>query len=747
MACEPASDVMASHRRIVWLVPIVTFLALIGAIIPIPVQVPADGHEYLATVASLIATHNLTFEREDMIESARLASPETFFVDKEVGPNTRINPWNGKRVWGSHSIYMAFAALPFVLLFGAKGFLVLNALCFALMMWFLYRHFADCNKPAMAVSVSVFCLVLSGALNYVFWINSEMLIMAMLFGALYHGLRFHMYRAMVFLGIASAIKEPLVVLFFLLALWHFVNHRSLRTIVLMGVVYLVTLLPHLSYNFFVLGCFGVFRFGTQPGSIGGVSKSGAGILRFVTWLRVWTFWCGPGTGMIWFYPAIFWCLCRTRFPRWMTAATLLAAVMVSVICLVPDNLISTGAGIRYNALVFPLVLFLGGTWRSLRLDWILMGATAFFGGPLLMDSIENTRTPEGVFHRPYPSMIPAQHWGAPLYPELLYHVGFRLPRGTVSDYLDDQLYVRNNILQVMIREVDPGEAIFTMLPVVEAPPHTVRYGLVHGPQQTKELRGGQMSTLTIPMSSEDFVDVAYPEWRRTGKHAAPTARFKFKFSHLDVISDIAELRWQRRYHGGGYKFLHQVGPRLLNVFPSRDWILRTISVEELEDNLDQPAQALLTSDTPDVRIEWDSEDKTEGSASVRIVFPSQVQPGNTQVFTKDFIDVGHPLKGGLQEVEAGGFFRLESLQQQSHAKGSLRVGVFVDTFDANAVPLQRAWLVRPREDFGPTWRYFLGRASLPQGAVFARVGFLVKNGVGALKVDGLVISWYQTPWQ
>ena len=742
MTCEPTSDSIKSQKIILWILPVFTFLMLVGAIIPMPVQVPADGHEYLGTVASLIATHNLTFEREDMLESARLVSPETFVVDGEFGMNTQINPLNGKRMWGLHSVYTAFVALPFVLLFGAKGFLVLNALCFALMMYFLYCHFCDHNGPVVALGLAVFCLVLSGAPNYVFWINSETLMMAMIFGALYYGLRFQMYRAMVFLGIASAIKMPLIILFPLFALWHLINYRSLRVILIMTVIYISTLAPHTLYELIELGRFGLIP--VQRPLSGPVSISG----EFSTWLRMWTFWVGAGTGIIWFYPALFWCLYRTRFPWWMTAATATIAVIISIACMSPINYISTGAGIRYNTLVFPLFLFLGGRWRSGRLDWILMAVAAFLGGPLIMDAIQNTRTPEGVFNRAYPSMIPAQQWGTPLYPELLFHVGCRLPRGAVSDYLDNQLYVRNHTVQVMIREAEPGEAIVAMLPVAEAPPHTVRYGHVYGPKQTKEIRGGQMSVVTIPMTSEDFVEVGYQEWQGRQKRTGATARLRFDFSQMDLASNNAQLHWQVRYHGGISKFLHQVGPRLLNVFPSRQWILRTVSVEALEDNLDQPADTLLTSVPSDgVSIQWDTDDKVEGSAAVAITIPENMKGMSTEIFTADFIDLGQPFKKDLCELEVGGFLQLGALRRHLPAPKGLAVGVFVDSFNASGALLQRAWIARLEGNPSTSWQYFNEKASLPKGSVSARVEVLVENGVGTFKIDGLMISWYQTPWQ
>ena len=147
---------------------IVVFLALMGVIAALPVQLPCDGHEYLAAVASIIETHNLKSEREDILAAARLVSSETFLLDTPYDYNTKKNPWTGEKMWGSHSIYVSFIALTFVLLFKAKGFLVLNALCLVGILWILHRHFSDSNTQPVALALALACVLLSGVPSYVF---------------------------------------------------------------------------------------------------------------------------------------------------------------------------------------------------------------------------------------------------------------------------------------------------------------------------------------------------------------------------------------------------------------------------------------------------------------------------------------------------------------------------------------------------------------------------------------------------
>jgi hypothetical protein len=731
--------------RTILTVLLFVFLALLGIIVAIPVQLPCDGHEYLCTVTSLIATHNLSFEQEDIRAAARLVSPETFLVDLPQGQNTKINPWSGKRVWGSHTVYMAFIALPFVLLFNAKGFLILNALCFVGMLWFLYRHFRDSNGLPAALGLASACLFLSGVPSYIFWVNSEMLLMLCLFGALYYGLRFKMYRAVFLLAIATAVKPPLVTVFFLLALWHFVQHRSVKTVLLMGVLYTIAIAPHLLYDALQLGRLGPFHLaGQAPKAIPGEAAS---LFRQMTLLRLWAFWLGPGTGALWFYPAILWCTYRNRYPRWMAACSLAAALLISVMCLVPVNLISTGDGIRYATLAFPLFFFLGGTWKSTRLDWALMAVAAFLGGGLLIDATHSIRTPEWVYAKPFPSMVPAEQCGVPLYPELLFHVGWRLPRNTVVDYADNQNLLRNNVVQIMVRNAQPGEVIVKLLPIPQAESTTVRFGPIGGQSIEQEIPPGRVATLFVPITQDVLKQVAYPEWRPHPKESALTARLRFHFSALSVNAGIGELRWQQRYHGGQMKFLYQVGPRLLNLYPSRSWLIETLASEDILDQRETAPADIFGASRPGVAMNWNHDDSIEGLSSLRVQVPEPEDPKSlTVLMSKKAVSLGDPPEEGLTHIEVSGFLKVgpPATSPADKTTGRAAVGLIWLNNRGDAVGKPEVGSMSRAE--AASWQYFLKRVEIPPGAVSVRLALSCEGSVRALGVDDLVISWFKDTW-
>ena len=750
MSSEGTESRLVLNDRTVLMVFLFVFLALLGIIVAIPVQVPCDGHEYLCTVASLMATHNLTFEREDALAAARLVSPETFLVDMPYGHNTKKNPWTGKRMWGSHTIYVSLIATPFVLLFKAKGFLVLNALCFVGMLWILYRYLRDSNALPVALGLAFACILLSAVPSYVFWINSEMLLMLCLFGAMYYGLRFKMYRAVVLLGIATAIKPPLVLVFLPLALWHFARHRCVKTVFVMGVLYAITLAPHLLYDALVLGRFGPIYFAGQAPE--GLAEPGGHtsllrLFRHMTPLRMWAFWLGPGTGALWFYPAIFWCGYRNRYPRWMTASVLVAAFAISMICIFPVNLISTGDGIRYATLVFPLFFFLAGTWKSSRLDWTLMAAAAFLGGGLLIDATHSIRTPEWVYAKPFPSMVPAEQWGVPLYPELLFHVGWRQPRDTVVDYADNQNVLRNDVVQMMVRNAEPGEMIIKLLALTEAEPSSVRFGPIGGARLEKEIPPGRVTTLVFPITEDVLKKVSYPEWRSRAQKSALTARLRLDFSRLSVNSGTGELRWQERYHGGQIKFLYQVGPKLLNLYPSRDWIIQTLASEDISDERDTTAADIFGVSRPGVMISWNPNDLIEGLFSLRVEVPEPDSPKFLTVLTsKEAFSLDHPPDEGLTRVEVSGFLKVAPpvTVPAEKAPGRAAVGLIWQSTRGDVIAKSEVGSM-PRAE-AASWGYFVGRAEIPAGAASVRLVLSCEGSVRVLGVDDLIISWFKGTW-
>ncbi len=747
MSSKETDSRPAWNERTVPVVLIIVLLALMGVIAAIPVQLPTDGHEYLGSVASVIETHNLKFEREDILAAARLVSPETFLLDTPYDYNTKENPWTGERMWGSHSVYVSFIALPFVLLFKAKGFLVLNALCFAGILWILHRHFSDSNKQPVALALALACILLSGVPSYVFWVNSEMLLMLCLFGAIYLGLRFRVYWAVILLGVATAIKPPLVLVFFPLALWHFVHRRSIKTVLLMGLLYSATLAPHLLYDALALGRLGPIQLaGRAAEAIPTESGGNPSLFRHMTPLRLWAFWLGPGTGLLWFYPAVFWCTYRNRYPWWMAACFVATALLISVICIFPVNLISTGDGIRYATLVFPLFFFLAGKWKSSRLDWALMAASAFLGGGLLIDATHSIRTPEWVYAKPLPSMVPAERWGVPIYPELLFHVGQRYPRDVAIDYADDQNMLRNNVVQIMMRNAQPGEAILRLLPVPDAETTNVQFGAIGEQFQEKEVPPGRVTTLFAPLPTDVLKKVSYPEWRKRSKKSALTARLRLRFSRMNLFSGTGQLRWQERYHGGDRKFVCQAAAQLLSVYPSRAWILSTVAAEDFADTTAMNPIEVMNVNRPDVKVGWASDSFIEGRAALRIEAIVDSNTGPAAVVMKEAVSLTEPPSEELAAVEVSGFVRFQPEPRNPDDKTKAKGAVIIEWLGADGAAIKRDPAVAVTEQSPSEWQYFAKALAIPKNAVSARLEFNIEGRSATLGLDGLVLSWYKGLW-
>ena len=720
------------------------FLAFTGMVLSIPVQLPGDGHEYLGTVASLLHSHNMTFEREDLLNAAPYVSPETFFVDGPYGQNTKVNPFTGKRMWGSHSFYVALLAIPFVLVFQAKGFLVLNVVCLVLMLWFFYLHLRSHNNEAVSLCLALACVLLSGVPSYVFWINSEMILMAGLCGALYYGSRFKAYRAMLFLGVATAIKPPLVLVFFPLALWQYMHCRSIKPLLGMGLLFCLVGLSQVLYDVTQIGRFGTLRVpGAAPKAVAAGAHSR--LLGYATPLRFWVFWFAMGNGTIWFYPALFWCMVRNRFPWWMFTALVSTILIISVACLLPVNLFSTEAGVRYATLLFPLFLFMAGRWKSSLLDWTCMALVAFLGGALAMDVTHNIRAPQQIFSKAYPSMYPVRHLGLSLYPEVFFHSGFRLPRDVVTDYCDDRWYLRNDIIQLALRNVTAGdEAVLKLLPDEDAPDATVTYGEYGGPQRRALLQGGRVTTLNIPLAEERLDLVAYPDWRGRSQVTAWTARIELALSQLHVISGVGELRWQTRYHGDVSAFLYEAGPVLMNVYPSRAWILQTLASEDLKDQTVHPPGGILAASREGMAVQWAPEDRVEGTAALRLGAPVSEDPRTFQVFMRDRIPLT-PVAQGLTHLEIEGFTKVQALQRHPTAQHQPKVSIVVHWLDAEGQPLQPIWVWSEGGTTG--WQRHKRRIEIPEGAREALLSFNFEHGGGVALVDDVVVSWFQDTWR
>jgi len=138
--------------------------------------------------------------------------------------------------------------------------------------------------------------------------------LATIAATLYFGQRFKLLPMAVFLGLSTAVRMPLAVLAIPLSIWYMTQKRRLWPLCAALVLAVAVSAPQLTYN--------LYRFG-HLSPLGDLFS-----VQYASAHRFWAFWLLPGQGMIWFYPAIVWCVLRMRWPWWFTASTILAALVV-----------------------------------------------------------------------------------------------------------------------------------------------------------------------------------------------------------------------------------------------------------------------------------------------------------------------------------------------------------------------------------------------------------------------------------
>jgi hypothetical protein len=828
MAVNSEETSLKRENRSIAMGFVVIFIALLGCIVATPVQLPVDGHEYLCTAASLIYTHNMLVEREDIVRAAELVSPETFFVAPrsgnytEYGQNAKLNK-KGQWLWGSHSYYLALAAIPFVVLFGAKGFIVLNAVCVMAMLFFLYKHLREMNSAWTSFVISCACILCSGTITYVFWINSEVMIMALMSGALYFGFRRHPLLGVALLGAAVALKPPLIFLFIPLALWNRRHACDSRAPLTMAIVLVLVGLPQLYFYYHNYSSFSSINVNppplteqeknadaymkgildaasvkalettstasngatndsakAQPGANSSakpkaderrmkvpgqdlflnasaaarISSSFGATLKYnflklyylfdlASPIRFWAYWFAPGTGMIWFYPAILWCLLRNRWPRWTLAAFLASILAICLTSMVPVNFYSTEAGIRYATLVAPIFFFLAGSWKGSALDWAAVAPIAFFGGALAMDAAQGPRNFEQINACTFPSMALPREFGFTIYPEVIYESGSRWDRDVAFDYIDNQGYIRNNHVQLAARNVSKGDMIIKMLPDSGYGTGEIDVSTPSGATFKTPLEGGKIATALIPILADYITNVPFPEYRFTGQQDVPATILRLETPGMKVKIGDGELRWQYRRHSVT-KFLYRAGPRILTVYPSRDWILNALASELIQPEDAATLAQSFASTTAGVRMFVDSSDWLEGSHSTGVRNSDKSAP-KAEIIASGKRELPE-IARMYERVEVSGWEKSDAFERASDPNKAPSARVMIYWYDKEGFYLDQsvAWETSGGEE---TWTPRKEVVSIPRLARSMTFGVTFDNAVGVVKFDDLIVSIYKDLWE
>jgi len=715
------------------------------------VQLSVDGHEYLGTVASLLDSGSMKYTPEDFESSARRISPETSFVYSEVGQNTKRNRW-GDRMWGSHSFYVSFAALPFVAIFAAKGFLIFNLALFMGLLIAVYLSLREFNDRVPSLALSLALVFLSSIPSYIFFVNSEMMLMACIAGAVLCGLRFQAIPCAVLLALATAIKPPLVLAFVPLALWHLIHRKDWRAVAVMAAIYVAVGAPQLGYNLYNFGDYQAVDLSPErleiveqrraEGVVGGLNLIER-TTRYIDADRFWSFFFSPDIGMLWFFPAMIWCVVRSGRPVWFTAMWLLTALGVVTLSLSSMKLYTLDGGVRYATLVYPLLLFLPGRWRNSTADYAAMGFIAFFGATLLIDATHAIRHPQQVQSKAFPSMAIARTTGTPIYPETFYHSGFRFTRDSVFDFVDNDLYFRANKVQMMVRNAEPGEVIVRMHAPSNYPDATVRGCQYGGECATAWLSAGRVSTLRIPVREEDLINAPYPEYLFHSSRRAATARIQLEFSDMGLRRGRGDLRWQQRFHETPHPFLYPVGPRILAIYPSPNWILQTWASDGLDPEFGNELSTRLRTSASSIFLHRQPDAGLEGAGGLFIENQNTTER-SIEITATERAPLDTPLRI-YGTVEVAGWSSLTDLEPLPGTDASPPHAVlFIRWFDASGDPMLETPVWTYSEPGNPDFR--VERIPVPEHAAAMSMGLRFQNARGVFFLDDLVASWFKDVW-
>jgi tetratricopeptide (TPR) repeat protein len=130
-----------------------------------------DEAVYYMMAQSLAYDQDLEYTRQDLqrvYEDGWHAGPQGVFLSKTA---------DGDISYAKSWAYALFAA-PFLLIFGFKGFLVLNILLLLLMIWLGWVYLRQFNPPLLAFLVAATFFLLSASFVYTFWSTPETFNMA-----------------------------------------------------------------------------------------------------------------------------------------------------------------------------------------------------------------------------------------------------------------------------------------------------------------------------------------------------------------------------------------------------------------------------------------------------------------------------------------------------------------------------------------------------------------------------------------
>ena len=358
-----------AHRTAVLFCLVGTLIAFVPAIF-FPVARYGDASDYVMMTMSLAHDGDLVYERADL-DRVLATRPEG--TDYPAGLFL-IRGETGRFFVGGHSFYYPMLAVPFYLVFGLRGFLVLNGLLWLIALVLIRNHWAPSMGNPTSWLLALAALWLSAAYDYLLWQTPAtwLLFVCTCYFSAYT--RNRLGWAGLCLGLAAASQFTLILLGFV-PLFDVVRRKqSLSRIARLAAISALAILPQIGYFLSIAGTVHVTWLGLNtkasylyfvdgfPGQ--GDFDRAIHSLVFARFSRLAhvriedlaAALFSPKMGLIWFYP--FAVLAAVRMLKERRGGSFMAGALLVLTGFVTAAALETHqVGLRYLNPIFPALLF------------------------------------------------------------------------------------------------------------------------------------------------------------------------------------------------------------------------------------------------------------------------------------------------------------------------------------------------------------------------------------------------------
>lgn len=492
---------ISENKYIIW-----SFLFLLcflmGMIFSYTPYGTGDKTEYCITTESLIYDRDLIYTPGVDLERHLAYKPHT--IDYAPGQIYLIeNTRDGKVRLGGHSFYYPLANVPLYLLFSIFGhrsayhsFYFLNAIMFFFCILMGFKYFKARNSEYTSFFASASFFTFSASMTYVLWIHSEIFVLFLVTAYLFYINKLRYYFASIIIGIAAAVKLPLLA--FLLPLWYdFYIGRQYKEFLISLVIVFICMFPQYYYNVMYLGSF-------SP-----IVSAGFAAMRFITPSTVVGSVFDPFYGLIWFYPlTIFAVFNMEKNPR--NYLMLLSGLLILIGMNGTAHIFSHQVGLRYLTFIYPLFLFLVGEIQYNRRNGVLYALSLMITAGLVINPINNSLgpAPQSIRHYTYlPYKIARSVFHIRDNPEVAWHSSKGLSNTikVIGGYVEASGWTSGGAwLRLLLGDVSEGNIRLKVRGWPRDYNQKLTLRINHGNQVVHELKPQDITEISIPVSKDDI---------------------------------------------------------------------------------------------------------------------------------------------------------------------------------------------------------------------------------------------------